>query len=502
MADEWLVGNAWAMALHWTLSALIVVAGSFVAYLRSGQRVRHGVGFFHPFTSDGGGGERVLWCAIREVQTAHPLARCFVYSGDEATGAELALRAERRFGIKLVRPIEVVRLTRRALVVPERYPVLTMVGQAVGSAILTAEAVTARRPEVFFDTVGYAFGYPVARLAGAKVAAYVHYPTISADMIGRVKSRANMYNNAGAVARSRALTALKVWYYRAFALAYGACGRCASAVAVNSTWTQGHVRALWGGDPEVVYPPCDTAALRDLPLDRGAGTNLESREGQRKRRDDKREDAHEDDAGAYVLSVGQFRPEKDHALQLRAWAAARGVDAGKKEKNAEAEGVLKARLKIVGGCRGPADEARLEALRALAVELGVDDSVDFHVDVPYPRLQQLLAGAAAGLHTMLDEHFGICVVEFMAAGAVPIAHDSAGPKLDIVRPANDDDGAVGYLATTDEEFAASMTKVLGMTAVERDAMARRARKRSEMFSEEAFGIGLRRALSPVLTAAS
>jgi alpha-1,2-mannosyltransferase len=79
-------------------------------------------------------------------------------------------------------------------------------------------------------TVGYAFGYPVACLAGAKVAAYVHYPTISTDMIARVKSRANMYNNAGAVARSGALSRLKVLYYRVFALAYGVCGRCASCV--------------------------------------------------------------------------------------------------------------------------------------------------------------------------------------------------------------------------------------------------------------------------------
>jgi hypothetical protein len=59
-----------------------------------------------------------------------------VYSGDDATGAELARRAEERFGVKLERPIGVVRLKWRALVVPERYPFLTMVGQALGSALL------------------------------------------------------------------------------------------------------------------------------------------------------------------------------------------------------------------------------------------------------------------------------------------------------------------------------------------------------------------------------
>jgi alpha-1,2-mannosyltransferase len=33
---------------------------------------------------------------------------------------------------------------------------------------------------------------------------------------------------------------------------------------------------------------------------------------------------------------------------------------------------------------------------------------------------RLLGGAVAGMHSMVDEHFGISVVEYMAAGAVPI----------------------------------------------------------------------------------
>jgi alpha-1,2-mannosyltransferase len=36
------------------------------------------------------------------------------------------------------------------------------------------------------------------------------------------------------------------------------------------------------------------------------------------------------------------------------------------------------------------------------------------------ELVKLLGGAIAGLHTMTDEHFGISVVEYMAAGAVVI----------------------------------------------------------------------------------
>jgi alpha-1,2-mannosyltransferase len=71
---------------------------------------------------------------------------------------------------------------------------------------------------------------------------------------------------------------------------------------------------------------------------------------------------------------------------------------------------------MVGSCRGPDDDARLQQLQQYAEQLGLADAVEWHVNVPYSELKQLLGGAVGGLHTMLDEHFGISVVEYMAAG--------------------------------------------------------------------------------------
>ncbi len=36
-----------------------------------------------------------------------------------------------------------------------------------------------------------------------------------------------------------------------------------------------------------------------------------------------------------------------------------------------------------------------------------------------------------------NEHFGIGVVEMQASGAIPIAHNSAGPRMDIIVPSYD-----------------------------------------------------------------
>lgn len=88
----------------------------------------------------------------------------------------------------------------------------------------------------------------------------------------------------------------------------------------------------------------------------------------------------------------------------------------------------------MGSCRNTEDAARVDELRALAAAQGVEGSVEFCVNIPFEQLEGLLGEAVAGLHTMRDEHFGIGVVELMAAGVVPIVHDSGGPREDIVRP--------------------------------------------------------------------
>lgn len=200
--------------MMWQIKAVVaplvlglwLVLKTALAVSRWRTRRQHGVakgftvlGFFHPFCSSGGGGERLLWRAVHALsclskdddekerqgwrRQAPPL-HVLIYSGDVGvTVEEILSGVARQFQIPLASqgtlPISLVPLRGRGLLDPARYPVLTMLGQSVGSMILAAEALFRSTPDVFVDTTGCAFSFPVAWLAGCTVGAYVHYPTIS-----------------------------------------------------------------------------------------------------------------------------------------------------------------------------------------------------------------------------------------------------------------------------------------------------------------------------------
>ena len=96
-------------------------------------------------------------------------------------------------------------MNKRKWIEASTYPHFTMIGQSLGSVYLAWEALTNFPPQFYFDTSGYAFTYPLARLFGCNVISYTHYPTISSDMVGRVKQRSSMYNNNSRIAGRYAL---------------------------------------------------------------------------------------------------------------------------------------------------------------------------------------------------------------------------------------------------------------------------------------------------------
>ncbi|KAF9335904.1 asparagine-linked glycosylation protein [Podila minutissima] len=430
-------------------------------------------GFFHPYCNAGGGGERVLWTAIRDIQQKYPGVVCVVYTGDtDVNKQDILDRVRSSFNIDLDPSLVGFEfLEKRYWVEDAKWPRFTLIGQSLGSMVLGWEALKKVVPDVWIDTMGYAFTYPAARMfGGCQVIAYVHYPTVSSDMIGRVASRESSHNNASQVASSPLYTALKLVYYRGFAMLYALVGAFSHVVMSNSSWTKGHIDSLWSIQSTVVYPPCDTNAFNQ--------SALRNRE-------------------RIILSVAQFRPEKGHGLQLEALGEL--LKSHPEYKRQEGvENPLAVQLVMLGSARNASDQARIQQLKDKSVELGISDNVTFVVNAPFSELQSWLARAKIGIHAMLDEHFGIGIVEYMAAGLIPVAHNSGGPKMDIVRPFNN--APTGYLATTAQEFAEALEKVLVADESSLLDMQLRARDSvQERFSEKVFGDQIQKCLHQVLS---
>nr|XP_020477227.1 GDP-Man:Man(3)GlcNAc(2)-PP-Dol alpha-1,2-mannosyltransferase-like [Monopterus albus] len=502
----------WSLVVPCAYLSLLLALGLLLLLLgvrmwlpgcRKGARRAQGggpaVAFFHPYCNAGGGGERVLWCSLRALMHRYPGMSFVVYTGDHGvTGEHILEGAQQRFNITLPRPVTFIFLHHRVLVEAKSYPHFTLLGQSTGSMFLGWEALTAFVPDLYVDSMGYAFTLPIFRyLGGCKVASYVHYPTVSTDMLSVVREGTPRFNNANFISRNPVLSAVKVVYYCCFALLYGLAGSCSDVIMVNSTWTLGHILALWRSPSRtsIVYPPCNVGAFLDIPLEEDDGNEMEDgweELGQELGRgEDEKGGGREDSKCHSIVSVGQFRPEKDHGLQIRAFRKL--LD----RKGEGPAGRESCRLVLIGGCRNQEDEERVLMLRGLCQEMGLSDKVDFKLNIPFEELRRELVDATIGLHTMWNEHFGIGVVECMAAGTIILAHKSGGPKLDIVVPY--EGGQTGFLADSEDSYAAAMETILALSPSARLEIRQNARRSVERFSDQEFGVSFLAAMESLMT---
>lgn len=141
------------------------------------------------------------------------------------------------------------------------------------------------------------------------------------------------------------------------------------------------------------------------------------------------------------------------------------------------------------------DQRLLVALQNEAKQRGLDGSIQFLVDAPRHQIVDLMRRATIGLHTMRLEHFGIAIVEMMAARVVPVAHKSGGPLLDIVGDAGDR----GFVADTAQDYADAIANLIHDDQL-RNRMADNARSFVRIrFSDASFSSSFVEALAPTLS---
>lgn len=431
-------------------SKIIGVVGLLLCITYSVARIllprpqRPTIGFLHPRCLDGGGGERVLWCAVLAVNFCYPSYHVVVYSEWDQPNAEVGARLRAQFGFDAVPTFEKVPIPCK-VVEAQRYPRLTLLLQSLGAILLGARAYMKHPANVFVDTANLAFANVVPSILGARTMSYVHYPTISTDMLQVVRTRTAQFNNSQVVAQSSVLSNAKLLYYKCFAYFYALAALFCRSPIANSSWTYNHLRALWWNENIVtLYPPC-------LKGNESCASD-----------DDKRDDR-------LIVSLGQFRPEKNHELQLEALAIV-----------AKLQPESKLRLLMIGGARNNVDKRRAEELQKDAIDRNLPVTVK--VNATRTEVVQALQSASIGIHTMRDEHFGISVVELQRAGLITLAHRSGGVALDIVQ-----DGVTGFLVDTAEDYAQAILHVTSNLGNQKRAAIRKAsRDSTARFSDENF----------------
>ena len=381
------------------------------------------VGFLHPFCNAGGGGERVLWAAIKATQKRWPNAVCAVYTGDhDAKKSTILERVENRFNIHLHPPTVVfLYLHTRSWVLSSTWPHFTLLGQSLGSLIMGYDAFSLVVPDIFIDTMGYSFTLALSKFLFPNIptGAYVHYPTISTDMLSSLDAETGKGANAGTGKGAKGFVKRKYW--QAYAHLYSRSGSDVDIVMTNSSWTQAHIQSLWGlyrkkrrkaHAVEVLFPPVAVGEILEaIDLE---GPKAIPRE-------------------KTLLYVAQFRPEKTHDLILRSFS--------KMLHSSSKPGVNGAKLVLIGSVRDSDDAKRVYQLRLLAHELKIAGDIKFICDASWTEVLDWLRKSWVGVNAMWNEHFGIGVVEYQAAGLICVVNDSGGPKADIV--IDFDGGATG-----------------------------------------------------------
>ncbi|KAG7663001.1 ALG11 [[Candida] subhashii] len=371
-------------------------------------------GFFHPYANNGGGGERVLWQAVKATLLARSENIVVIYTTNiESSPEEILRKAGDKFQISDMDSTRIVflYLKRFANLIDGNYwKRFTLVGQLLGSVLLAGEALFALSPDVWIDTMGLPGSYLImALLFKGPILAYNHYPIIQNDMFNKLKFKKFDDLNKLRLSVRDFFELGKFIYWSILYYFYVYLGSMVDIGLANGTWTFNHLQDIWylnsalGHKLEILYPPCGTEFLT---------TNTDPTVPRENK----------------LLYLAQFRPEKRHSLILKEYQEFLSSNFPNVSKPTEQIPTIV----FAGSCRTKDDTATLNNLKDEVSKLKLDNFVEFAIDISYDEVVSWLSRCKFGLNAMWNEHFGIGVVEYMARGAIPIVHASAGPLMDIV----------------------------------------------------------------------
>jgi glycosyltransferase involved in cell wall biosynthesis len=229
---------------------------------------------------------------------------------------------------------------------------------------------------------------------------------------------------------SDGLTGLwQLYYWPAKIFYHNRVGHVDRLLAV-SDFTRQFVRERWRRNSTTLYPPC--------PVDLYDNLRIPKQD--------------------LAITVGRIAPEKRMGIFLEIARRIPAVD-----------------FAIVGSI-STERRSYYESLRAEA-----PSNVSFIVS-PLRKVREVLGRAKVYIHTALNEHFGIAIVEAMSAGCVPVVHNSGGPTEIVSHD-------VGYRWTSIGEAAEQVSMIIENDDLQKEK-SRAAAVRAELFGPNQFESGI------------
>lgn len=259
---------------------------------------------------------------------------------------------------------------------------------------------------------------------------YVHYPII--DLLGRTAHGASKYSQSF------------LWYlyaspYRAIQRLIAPRYFAKTKILTNSKFSSLIIKELFGADSDIVYPPVNLDQFRGAAAKRPQERDL-------------------------VTTVARFTPEK--RLDLVPEIAAHCPET---------------RFVLIGATSAVSSKV-ISQIVGRAKKLNVLDRIKIITNAPFDVKLRILERTRIYLHTMPYEHFGISVVEAIAAGCVPVVHRSGGPWIDIL---GERQGLRGFAFEEVDEASSFITELMSNPSL-CEQIRKNAQQLLPLFSEEYF----------------
>jgi len=293
----------------------------------------------------------------------------------------------------------------------------------LGFWIPLMEAIKREKPDiVFVDSEIYK---PILKLKSQerfKLVEYIHFPfhallLESNNLPPEYRETSKRYFEDVKMYHGRYEKGLLKLYFKLWLKLYGRFARdnpfeCADLVMANSKYIARLIKLIWHGNATVLYPP---VRVRDFDFYNAKGF-------------DERDNA--------VIMIGRISSEKriENAIEALALTETKPI------------------LRIVGGLIHTRI-SYMNWLKHLARKKNV--KIEFYPNAPRDILIKLATSSKVFVHTTIGEHFGVAVVEGMAAGCSVIVHRSGGPFEDII-----DQGRYGLYYRSVEELAKNIDRIL------------------------------------------